>query len=114
MSDMFEKRVRAAAVAGWWTLLLYVGFLMIQWIVYRLAISVHPAWLSVVLVWPGHDLVVSPDYMVPGPADHEDGRFAFSLSDDLADAVGKTAEKAGGGFRIGCRCSSQRSRSASD
>ena len=53
MSDMFEKRVRAAAVAGWWTLLLYVGFLMIQWIVYRLAISVHPAWL--LSFWYGPD-----------------------------------------------------------
>lgn len=53
MSDIFEKRVKAAAVAGWWTLLIYVAFLMIQWIAYRLAISVHPAWL--LSFWYGPD-----------------------------------------------------------
>jgi hypothetical protein len=39
--------------------------------------------------------------MVPGPAYHEDGRFAFGGSDDLADAVGKAIEKEGRGFLIG-------------
>ena len=53
MSDVFEKRVRAAAVAGWWTLLIDVGFLLIQWIAYRLAMSVHPAWL--LSFWYGPD-----------------------------------------------------------
>jgi hypothetical protein len=27
MNDIFEKRVRAAAVAGWWTLLIAVAFI---------------------------------------------------------------------------------------
>ena len=27
MNDVFENRVRAAAVAGWWTLLIAVGFI---------------------------------------------------------------------------------------
>jgi hypothetical protein len=46
MNDIFEKRVRAAAVAGWWTLLIAVGFLLIQWILYLLVMSAHPAaWL---------------------------------------------------------------------
>ena len=31
MNDVFEKRVRAAAVAGWWTLLIDVGFLLAFW-----------------------------------------------------------------------------------
>jgi len=53
MNDVFEKRVRAAAVAGWWTLLIAVGFLLIQWIGYRLAMSAHPAWL--LSVWGGPD-----------------------------------------------------------
>ena len=53
MNDVFEKRVRAAAVAGWWTLLIDVGFLLIQWILYRLAMSVHPAWL--LSFWYGPD-----------------------------------------------------------
>jgi hypothetical protein len=45
MNDTFEKRVRAAAVAGWWTLLIAVAFLLIQWIVYLLVMSAHPAWV---------------------------------------------------------------------
>lgn len=45
MNDIFEKRVRAAAVAGWWTLLIAVGFLLIQWVGYLLVMSAHPAWL---------------------------------------------------------------------
>ncbi len=32
MNDVFEKRVRAAAVAGWWLMLIVIGFLLIQWI----------------------------------------------------------------------------------
>ena len=57
MSDVFEKRVRAAAVAGWWTLLVDVGFLLIQWIAYRLAMSAHPAWL--LSLWWGPDITWS-------------------------------------------------------
>jgi hypothetical protein len=45
MNDVFEKRVKAAAVAGWWTLLIAVGFLLIQWIGYLLVMSAQPAWL---------------------------------------------------------------------
>ena len=30
MNDVFEKRVRAAAVAGWWTLLIAVGFITLH------------------------------------------------------------------------------------
>jgi hypothetical protein len=54
MNDVFEKRVRAAAVAGWWTLLIAVGILLIQWIGYRIVMSTHPAWL--LSLWgPGPD-----------------------------------------------------------
>lgn len=35
MNDVFQKRVRAAAVAGWWTLLIAVIFLAIQWGAYQ-------------------------------------------------------------------------------
>jgi hypothetical protein len=45
MNDAFEKRVKAAAVAGWWTLLIAVGFFLIQWIAYLLVMSARPAWL---------------------------------------------------------------------
>lgn len=53
MNDTFEKRVRAAAVAGWWTLLIAVGFLLIQWILYLLVMSVHPAARLLSLWGPG-------------------------------------------------------------
>jgi hypothetical protein len=45
MNDVFEKRVRAAGVAGWWVVLIAVGFLLVQWPLYLLVISAHPAWL---------------------------------------------------------------------
>jgi hypothetical protein len=53
MNDVFASRVRAAAVAGWWTLLVAVVFLSLQWGVYLYAMSAHPAWLA--SVW-GPDL----------------------------------------------------------
>jgi hypothetical protein len=34
MNDVFQKRVKAAAVAGWWTLLIAAIFLTIQWLAY--------------------------------------------------------------------------------
>jgi len=45
MNDTFESRVRAAAIAGWWTLLIAVGFITLQWIVYLAVMSNQPAWL---------------------------------------------------------------------
>lgn len=45
MNDAFEKRVKAAAIAVWWTLLFVVGFVLIDWIVYLLVMSARPAWV---------------------------------------------------------------------
>ncbi len=45
MNNVFEKRVRAAAVAGWWVLLVAAGFLVLQWIIYLVVMSARPAWL---------------------------------------------------------------------
>ena len=45
MNDIFEQRVRAAAVAGWWTFLIAAGFLMLQWVLYLLFMSARPGWL---------------------------------------------------------------------
>jgi hypothetical protein len=54
MNDVFEKRVRAAAVAGWWVVLIAVGFLVLQWIVYLVVMSARPEWL--LSMWgPGVD-----------------------------------------------------------
>jgi hypothetical protein len=54
MNDVFEKRVRAAAVAGWWVVLIAVAFLTLLWLVYLAVTSAHPAWL--LTLWgPGVD-----------------------------------------------------------
>ncbi len=54
MNDVFEQRVRAAAVAGWWTLLIAVGFITLQWVIYLAVMSARPAWL--LSMWgPGFD-----------------------------------------------------------
>ena len=45
MNDVFEKRVRAAAVAGWWVVLVALGFLLLQWVAYLFVMADRPAWL---------------------------------------------------------------------
>jgi len=44
-NDTFEIKIRSAAKAGWWTLLIASGFLVVQWIAYLFLISSQPAWL---------------------------------------------------------------------
>lgn len=46
MNDSFEKRVRAAAVAGWWTVLIAAVVLLIQWIVYLAIMNAKPGWVQ--------------------------------------------------------------------
>jgi hypothetical protein len=45
MNDLFQKRVRAAAVAGWWVVLIAVGFITLQWLIYLAVMHARPAWL---------------------------------------------------------------------
>ena len=45
MNDPFEKKVRAAAVAGWWTVLIAYALLLVTWGAYLCIISARPAWL---------------------------------------------------------------------
>jgi hypothetical protein len=45
MPDLFTTRVRAAAVAGWWTVLVAIGLNLIQWLAFRHFISSRPAWV---------------------------------------------------------------------
>ncbi len=54
MNDPFEKRVRAAAVAGWWTVLAGYALLLLVWLVYLLILSAQPAWL--LALWGGGDV----------------------------------------------------------
>jgi hypothetical protein len=38
-------KIRSAAVAGWWTVLVGAGFLAIQWLLYLALMSSRPGWL---------------------------------------------------------------------
>jgi hypothetical protein len=49
MDDLFTKKVRAAAVAGWWTLLIFYCVLLIQWLAYLLIMTNQPA--GVLCIW---------------------------------------------------------------
>lgn len=54
MNDIFEKRVKAAAVAGWWMVLITAGFVTLQWVVYLAVLWAKPACL--LAMWgPGAD-----------------------------------------------------------
>ena len=52
MNDVFQKRVRAAAVAGWWTLLVAVLFITLHWLVYLAVMSARPGWF--LAMWGPH------------------------------------------------------------
>ena len=43
MDEIFTRKVRAAAVAGWWTLLIAFCILLIQWLAYLLIMTRQPA-----------------------------------------------------------------------
>ena len=45
MSDPFEKKVRAAAVAGWWVILIGYALLTLTWGVYLVLVSARPEWM---------------------------------------------------------------------
>jgi hypothetical protein len=48
MNETFEDKVRAAAKAGWWTLLIGAAFLAVQWIAYLLMTAARPSWPLVI------------------------------------------------------------------
>ena len=45
MNNTIEQKVRAAAVAGWWTLLIAAAFLVLQWFAYLALMSSRPGWI---------------------------------------------------------------------
>jgi hypothetical protein len=54
MNDPFEKKVRAAAVAAWWAVLIAYALLLVTWAVYLGLLTVRPAWL--LTLWGGDDV----------------------------------------------------------
>ena len=49
MNDSFEKKVRAAAVAGWWVVLIGYALLTLTWGAYLALVCARPAWTSALL-----------------------------------------------------------------
>jgi hypothetical protein len=49
MDDLFTKKVRTAAVAGWWTLLIAYGILLVQWLAYLLIMAREPT--GILCIW---------------------------------------------------------------
>ena len=58
MNDSFEKKVRAAAVAGWWVILIGYALLFVTGVAYLGIVTTRPVWLM--MMW-GPD--VSWDFM---------------------------------------------------
>jgi hypothetical protein len=56
MDEIFIRKVRAAAVAGWWTLLIAFCILLIQWFTYLFVMNRQPAGVLCLLgegvTWP--------------------------------------------------------------
>jgi hypothetical protein len=57
MPDPFERKVRAAAAAGWWVFLSGYVLLVLTWAVYLALLSARPDWLLTLwgqgdVTWP--------------------------------------------------------------
>ena len=54
MNESLSNRVRAAAVAGWWTVLIVAVVMTVQWFVLLAIMSAEPGWL--LRLWGGGEL----------------------------------------------------------
>jgi hypothetical protein len=54
MDDQFAQRVRSAAAAGWWTVLIGVIWLTVVWFVYLAIMAHRPEWM--LCLWGGQDM----------------------------------------------------------
>jgi len=54
MDETFTQRVRAAAVAGWWTILIMGVWLTLGWFVWLAMFSSRPAWM--LAMWGGNTM----------------------------------------------------------
>jgi hypothetical protein len=45
MVDEFARRIRSAAISAWWTVLIAVIFVTLQWVAYLWLMSSTPAWI---------------------------------------------------------------------
>ncbi|MCD4699429.1 MAG: hypothetical protein K8R91_02515 [Phycisphaerae bacterium] len=54
MDDLLAKRVRSAAVAGWWTVLIAAVWMTAGWFAFLAFLHYQPEWL--LKLWGGGDL----------------------------------------------------------
>jgi len=54
VNDPFERKVRAAAVAGWWVVLIGYALLVVTWAAFLALLSARPAWL--LMMWGQGDV----------------------------------------------------------
>ena len=94
MNDVFEKRVRAAAVAGWWTLLIAAGFITLV-MGHLSRRHVGPTRVAPGHVGAGCGLGLRAEGMVLGHRVPQVQPVADGVRGDLADAVGEAVAKAG-------------------
>lgn len=45
MNEEFYKRVRSAAIAGWWTLLIVAVFMTLNWFAFLAMVRARPEWM---------------------------------------------------------------------
>jgi hypothetical protein len=45
VNSTFEKKVRTAAIAGWWVALIALAFVALQWIIYLAVVHARPGWV---------------------------------------------------------------------
>jgi hypothetical protein len=46
MDEGFAKKVRDAAIAGWWTIAIVAAFLTVQWVAWLVILSAKPSWMA--------------------------------------------------------------------
>ncbi len=51
MNDAFSERVRSAAVAGWWTIVIGLVWMGVAWVMYLGLLHAKPDWL--ITLWGG-------------------------------------------------------------
>ena len=54
MNDTLSKRVRSAAIAGWWTVLIAAAWMTTAWFALLAILKYQPGWI--LTLWGGGDL----------------------------------------------------------
>ena len=45
MNETLQKRVRSAAVAGWWTILIAAVWMTVGWVAFLVILNTEPGWM---------------------------------------------------------------------